>query len=332
MSAVINSLPVLVLSPHARCNCRCVMCDIWKNTTGAELTLDEVARIAEDFERLSVRWVVLTGGEPLMHSALFRLCRILKEHLVRITLLSTGLLLERNAKSIVESVDDMIVSLDGPPNVHDRIRRVDGAFALLQRGVAAIRAAAPKFPISARSTVQRGNYRCMRQTAAAAKQLGLDSVSFLAADLTSTAFNRPEPWSASRQGEIALTPADIEPLEEEIQLLIREWGESGFVRDSREKLERIVLHYRAHLGHCKPVSPMCNAPWVSAVIESDGSVRPCFFHEPIGNIHGQELVQVLNGPRAQEFRSRLDVATNPICRRCVCSLHMPGCELTNVLQ
>jgi len=24
------------------------------------------------------------------------------------------------------------------------------------------------------------------------------------------------------------------------------------------------------------------------------------------------------------FRAELDVATNPICRRCVCSLHIPG--------
>src|SRR5580658_8413997 len=27
---VIRELPVLVILPHSRCNCRCVMCDIWQ--------------------------------------------------------------------------------------------------------------------------------------------------------------------------------------------------------------------------------------------------------------------------------------------------------------
>jgi len=34
------------------------------------------------------------------------------------------------------------------------------------------------------------------------------------------------------------------------------------------------------------------------------------------------LTQVLKGPRAIEFRNSLNVAENPICRRCVCSLYL----------
>ncbi|HMU73003.1 MAG TPA: hypothetical protein PKD93_09685, partial [Ferruginibacter sp.] len=26
----ISSLPIAILMPHSACNCRCVMCDIWK--------------------------------------------------------------------------------------------------------------------------------------------------------------------------------------------------------------------------------------------------------------------------------------------------------------
>ena len=62
---------------------------------------------------------------------------------------------------------------------------------------------------------------------------------------------------------------------------------SGFVLENPDKLRRIVHHFRAHLGLAEPVAPRCNAPWVSAVIESDGTVRPCFFHEPIGNATGR---------------------------------------------
>ncbi|HYM11884.1 MAG TPA: SPASM domain-containing protein, partial [Bryobacterales bacterium] len=71
----------------------------------------------------------------------------------------------------------------------------------------------------------------------------------------------------------------------------------------------------------EPVAPRCNAPWVSAVVESDGTVRPCFFHQPVGSVRGRGLREVLNSPQAVEFRRSLDVSTNPICRRCVCSLY-----------
>ena len=297
------------------------MCDIWKDTTAYEIGIAELERHFDDMEKLSVEWVVLSGGEPLMHSDLFRFCRLLRERRIRTTVLSTGLLLERHAARIVESVDEVIVSLDGPAPVHDRIRRVPGAFATLARGVAAILLRDPRFPIAARSTVQRENYPHLRQTAAAAQALGLRSISYLAADLTSTAFNRPEPWSPLRQSEIALSETEVPLLEAEIEALISQWGASGFVREDAAKLRRIALHYKAHLGLSEAVAPRCNAPWVSAVIEADGTVRPCFFHAPIGRLNGGGLLEVLSAPQATEFRSGLNVAENPTCRRCVCSLH-----------
>lgn len=296
------------------------MCDIWKDSTQAEISTYELERHLEDFEKLGVQWVVLSGGEPLMHSDLFRLCALLREQKIRITLLSTGLLLERHAPSIVGFIDDVIVSLDGPPPVHDRIRRVKGAFAALERGVEAIRRLRPSYPICGRSTVQKTNFFCLRETARAAQQLGLKSISFLATDLTSEAFNRPTGWTSDRQAHLALAEDELPVLEREIAALISEWGGRGFVIEDVEKLRRISLHFRAHLGLCEPVSPLCNAPWVSAVVEADGKVRPCFFHKIIGNLKEKNLLEVLNSSDARHFRETLNVTTNPICRRCVCSL------------
>jgi MoaA/NifB/PqqE/SkfB family radical SAM enzyme len=260
-----------------------------------------------------------------MHSDLFRLCRFLRERRIRTTLLSTGLLIERYANQIVEYVDDVIVSLDGPPETHDAIRRVPRAFALLAAGVAALHQRNPKFAVSARSTVQSRNCAQLRATVEAARDLGLKSISFLAADVSSEAFNRPVVWSSQRQNQVALAPGQISVLEAEVEALIGT-GECGsFVVESPEKLRRIVDHFRAHLGLQPSRAPRCNAPWVSAVIESDGVVRPCFFHRSIGTVgNGASLLEVLNGPEAIRFRLGLDVATNPVCRRCVCSLNWKG--------
>jgi MoaA/NifB/PqqE/SkfB family radical SAM enzyme len=332
LNAKIQHLPIVVLYPHSRCNCRCVMCDIWKETSRAEITSSELERHVADFKRLSVEWVVLSGGEPLMHSDLFRLCAVLKKEQIRITLLSTGLLLARHAESIVRSLDEVIVSLDGPPDVHDRIRRIPGAFSALAGGVKAIHSIEPSFPISARSTVQLGNYSYLRETAQAAKQLGLKSISFLAADVTSEAFNHPQAWTSAQLARVVLEEQDIPGLQREIDALVAEWSESGFVVETPEKLQRIVRHFRARLNLCAPVAPRCNAPWVSAVIEADGTVRPCFFHKPIGRLTGKNLLEVLNGFEAQQFRLNLDVERNPVCQRCVCSLNWMPPPVTKLLH
>src|SRR5262249_1702520 len=90
------------------------------------------------------------------------------------------------------------------------------------------------------------------------------------------------------------------------------------------RLRRIARHFRAHLGLAAAEAPRCNAPWVSAVLESDGTVRPCFFHRAIGNAREHTLGEVLNSREAVSFRRSLDIAADPPCRRCVCSLYLEG--------
>jgi MoaA/NifB/PqqE/SkfB family radical SAM enzyme len=320
----IQSLPVLVVHAHTSCNCRCLMCDIWKTSSGKAFQSSDLQPQVDSIRRLGVRWLVFSGGEPLLNPELPLLCRMLREEKIRLTLLTTGLLLGKNAEEVAASFDDVIVSLDGPQEIHDVIRRVDGAFALVQGGVRALRERRGDFRVTARTVVQKANHCHLRETVRAAKLLKLDGISFLAADLTSTAFNRPLIWPVVRQEEVALSLLELGPLENEIESLIqdsgREWG-GGFIIESPEKLRRIARHFRVQLGLKMPESPVCNAPWVSAVIETDGTVRPCFFHRALGNLHEQSLESILNSKDARGFRANLDIASDPICNRCVCSLH-----------
>lgn len=317
----LERLAILILYPHARCNCRCVMCDIWKTTDAGEVSAEELARHLDDIDALGVEQVVFSGGEPLMHADLFRLAAMLRERGVRTTLLTTGLLLRRYAQEAVDGLDEIIVSLDGPQSVHNRIRRVPDAYWHLYRGVEAVRGLDAAFPLHGRCTVQRENREALRATVRAARRMGLSSLSFLAADLDSEAFNRPGGWDAEKRAEVGLTPAEADELECETEALLAERAadvESGFVRESPEKLRRIVRSLRGERE-----APRCTAPWVSAVLETDGTLRPCFFHPPIGNWRETGLREALNGPAAVAFRERLDVASDPVCRGCVCSLDRP---------
>jgi MoaA/NifB/PqqE/SkfB family radical SAM enzyme len=303
------------------------MCDIWKRKEGREFNAADLERHRKSIRTLGVKHVVLTGGEPLLNRQLDAICGFFRDLGLRVTLLTTGLLLQKKADIVASGFDDIIISIDGPPDVHNRIRRVSGAFQTIQKGVMEVRARRPRIAISCRTTVQKLNRTHLRATVSAARSLGLDSISFLAADISSAAFNREERWTPERQNEIALSRAELSELEEEIELMIQMHQEDidqGFIVESNVKLRRIGARFREHIDGTPPKAPICNAPWVSAVIEVDGSVRPCFFHPSIGNAHQLTLEEALNTETALSFRSRLKIASDPTCQHCVCSLNYQG--------
>jgi len=323
MNHRITSLPILVIFPHNRCNCRCVMCDIWRIRQVREITPRDLEPHLTSLRELNVKWIVFSGGEPLMHSDISSLSHVCRAEGVRVTLLTAGLTLEKRADIVAASIDDLIVSIDGPPDIHDKIRGVPGAYRRLQRGIEALRQLRAEMPIHGRCTIQKGNFGELRNTVHAARALNLNSISFLAVDTTSNAFNRPGGWSPGHQATVALNTAEVAALESEIEALISEYEneiESGFVVENAEKLRRIPLRFRSRLGQIPAMAPRCNAPWVSAVVESDGTVRPCFFHRPIGNIYEHPLADVVNSDEALNFRRNLDISRDPVCRNCVCSL------------
>ena len=325
-SHTIYSLPILILMPHSRCNCRCVMCDIWKgNTNVKQLEESDVSGILNSIKKFNTKEIVMSGGEALMHPNFFRLCEIIKSQNIRITLLSTGLLLKKYASEIISNVNEVIVSLDGSREVHDRIRNIPNAFEKLKEGVEELKRLKPNFRVTARCVIQKENFKDFPNIIDAAKEIGLDQISFLTADVTTDAFNRPELWDDQKAGEVKLSREEVAVLKEVIESLISEHSNefsTKFIAEPPDKIRRFYHYYAAYYAMSEFPEMRCNAPWVSAVIEADGSVRPCFFHEVIGDIREASLADIINSDRSISFRKNLDVRTNEICKKCVCSLNL----------
>ena len=328
----ISVLPVVILMPHSACNCRCVMCDIWKdNKNLKQLTENDIRSLLDSLLKLETRKVVMSGGEALLNPHFFRFCEILNHHKIKVSLLSTGLAIRRNAERLLEHVEDIIVSLDGTEEVHDRIRNIHGAFASLREGVEYIKNRNHEFRISSRTVIQRMNYHCWTGIIDAAKDMGIDQVSFLPADVSSHAFNREVLWSDQRKHDILPAEEELPLLKKSLDQVLEYYAaemDSGFIAESQSKLGKIYEYYAAFYGLNSFPFKKCNAPWVSAVVESDGNVRPCFFHEALGNIREQSLKSILNNPKAIAFRKNLDMSTNPVCVKCVCYLNLsPGAKM-----
>lgn len=323
----ISALPVVILMPHSACNCRCVMCDIWKdNKNLKQLTEHDISGLLTSLKKFGTKQVVMSGGEALLNQNFFGLCEILKKAGIKVTLLTTGLSIKSHAENLLKWVNDIIVSLDGDQQLHDVIRNIPGAFHKLKDGVQYIQSLNPKYKITARTVIHRLNFRNWPAIIREAKLIGLDQISFLPADVSSQAFNRQMTWEEPRQHEILLSEKELPELKTIIERIIIEYWDDfnyGFIAESPEKIRNIYYYYAAFYGLNPFPYKKCNAPWVSTVIEADGNVRPCFFHDVIGNIRDEPLTAILNSDKAVDFRKTLDMSTNATCVKCVCSLNLP---------
>src|SRR6476646_5419330 len=104
----ITALPIVILMPHSACNCRCVMCDIWKdNKNLKQLTENDIEELLDSFKKFGTKQVVMSGGEALLNENFFRLCEILQSKNIKVSLLSTGLLLKKHVTQLVQWVNDI---------------------------------------------------------------------------------------------------------------------------------------------------------------------------------------------------------------------------------
>jgi len=307
------------------------MCDIWKdNKNLKQLTPQDISGLLTSLKDFGTRQVVMSGGEALLNANFFELCKLLKLRGIKISLLSTGLSLKNNADDLLRWVDDIVISLDGDEAIHDAIRNIPNAFKKLKEGVEHIKVLNPAYRITARTVIHRINFRNWPNIIAAAKDMGVDQISFLPADISSHAFNRQTAWAEPRQHEVLISEEELPKLQDVVDtILSRTYDfENRYIAESPEKIQDIYNYYAAFYKLNPFPYKRCNAPWVSTVIEADGSVRPCFFHDTIGNIHDNSLSEILNTNQATDFRRTLDMSKNPTCVKCVCTLNLsPGATL-----
>ena len=110
-----------------RCNLRCTHCYADAGDRAEEMPVQEMARLAEEALSLRFRQLIITGGEPLFHrdrAGLAALCRSLRGRGSNIVLRTnlTGSFTDEELEEIASSFDQVVVSIDGNEETHDRRR------------------------------------------------------------------------------------------------------------------------------------------------------------------------------------------------------------------
>ncbi|TCL59064.1 radical SAM protein with 4Fe4S-binding SPASM domain [Kineothrix alysoides] len=112
------------------CNMRCGHCgSSCTNPLPDELNTDEALDVCGQIADMGLKWVTLSGGEPLTRKDITSLIRRLSERGVSVNIITNGWLLDMDmACTLKESgVGTVAISIDGTKEIHDKIR-MKGAF------------------------------------------------------------------------------------------------------------------------------------------------------------------------------------------------------------
>jgi len=129
-AALLQDAPVYVqFYITARCNLTCQQCNIiYANSDVRECTLDEIKRIADNFARMGVAMVLLTGGEPFTRMDLPEIVRAFESRGVHVRMQTNGLASDERIQEVIAAGGrDISISLDSLwPGNQDEI---NGGFA-----------------------------------------------------------------------------------------------------------------------------------------------------------------------------------------------------------
>lgn len=113
------------------CNMRCGHCgSSCENPLPDELTTEEALDLCDQMADIGLKWVTLSGGEPLTRKDTPELVKRLSQKGVSVNMITNGWLLKPALiKSLKENgIATVAISIDGTEEIHDNIRK-KGAFA-----------------------------------------------------------------------------------------------------------------------------------------------------------------------------------------------------------
>jgi MoaA/NifB/PqqE/SkfB family radical SAM enzyme len=116
----IPSLRYLELQITDQCNLQCRHCYIGEGFH-QDLSKNQIQKVFEEFEEIQGLRLLLSGGEPLLHSHFWEINDLLRNYAFRTVLLSNGTLVTQEIAKRLH-VHEVQISLDGMEEGHESLR------------------------------------------------------------------------------------------------------------------------------------------------------------------------------------------------------------------
>ena len=339
----IPQLERIILYVTSLCNAKCLMCDIGIGSgTGIDRFIQNDERnldlklldkillyLKKSGKKISFN-ILMT--EPLLHPDIGVIVNKISSdgHVVRMT--TNGQLLPKKYRELVDNgISSIQVSLDGPLDLHNKIRRIKN-FDKAIEGIRLIKSANPQVGVSINCTITNLNYNRLSELAFTLGTSGvcIDVLKFQFMDFVSSdmANNQKLCEPELLQSESIISD-DVSPEKIDVKILHHE-----LVKIKKMKFDNITSikvipdiidenklgSYFSLEGKEMEYYNFCTLPYKQIAIKTDGSViyhMRCFDID-LGNVNNTSVMDIFNGHKAKEFRDKLNNSNfcMPACTRC----------------
>lgn len=261
------------------CNLNCFYCYNDRGKQGTPLSLSQYRTLLEDLARMQTLFLMLTGGEPMIHPHFFEIGRMTRELGFVVRVRTNGhTLFPLNIQRLIDEVDPYVVEVTlhgASAEVHDRQTRVPGSFDRLIRNLRYARPA---------------GLRCaMVATPTAWNEHQIEAMIALGDELDAP-LRFQGPVGPRDNGDTA--PLSIQP-----------------ARETWDVIDALVSERRAQNAakagdHPKPevtsdpgaeTPATCSVGLAGAEIDPYGNVQACMhLQESAGNLHHQSIEEIWN--------------------------------------
>jgi len=331
----------LVLGVNNVCNLHCRMCDVGQAETETNFARNLLGATPRDMPmELMERIVDQTAThfpaarlgfaftEPLIYPYLVEAVGLADSRGLSCAVTTNGLTLGKSAEELAAAgLDDLFLSLDGPPGIHDEIRGRQGSYNRAMTGVEALLAARPQPRVSVFCVITPWNQRHLVSFLDLLSSLPLEQVGFMHPNFTPEAVVRAHnerygdryPATTSNLGPFDPAEMDLPALAAELALIKdRRWPFPVSFSPTLGGDEALDRFYNRPL---ELIGNSCGDAFRALMIKSDGRVIPAHgrcYDVTVGNLHEMSLPEIWNSAEIGRFRRTLNRAGGllPACSRC----------------
>ncbi len=305
----------IILDITHKCNLKCNICEIRKDSQTAEFSLEEVKKLIGQALNWGVKEFVFSGGEPLLREDIFEILEFVRLNNYRVGLLTNGIILKdvltRLSPYLISNTVSLSISLDAlSAQIHDDIRGKAGSFeatfdALKQ--LSKIKENYPNINFNVISIVLNENLEELYGLANYFKKLNVNSIQFqplLANNLVMKERScRVKYWIPEERLPVLDSVID--------SLIAFKKANDSLVRNSLNNLYLIKKYFR---GLLTKQDVKCLYAIKTMLIANNGDVTTCF--DCYGNIRRSTLAEIFNSKAAEYSRKRVGECSNPCLLPC----------------
>ena len=289
----------LLVEINRVCNHKCLNCSIWESPKKQILPLRVYEQLFKDNKNLA--WLSLTGGEPFLRPDIVEIAELADKYTnVKFLSIPTDgyrpdLILEK-AKALSELKPElhMTISLDGPREIHDKLRGKKGAYDQAIKTYKELKK--NKIEVRYQSTLHSHNLECFKEFYTQNKKdIGV---------LTFTQIS--DIYYDNNQ--------NTKPLTGEAAAEMFEFIDKNYkLQKKQDVFEKMHIKIAQQYLRKKDMMLPCTAGFSGAFISSSGDVHPCFFMPPWGNLKEKSFREIWFSKLADEERAKIKVKQCPKC-------------------